>query len=198
MDKLMQICLQEFLFNLFVHFNKLILALLAQRGSSGVNEDQKALEMMLAKLKPSLFVNAHSDFSRLAEKLCIELNVLTCQVADAILVNALAAIVTMQRGQIKMNQKLYIELSDACPLVVGYEGDFVRDSDHLRVIGYSAPSILHGKPTGDGPDLWAQSSNGTGPSIAMMIPGSVSNESGYTEQDENVEDARKHKVQRLF
>ena len=201
-EKLVQIGQHEFLYNLFVHFNKLILALLAQRGSSEVNEGQKELELLLKKLKPSLFVNAHSDFSRLAEKLCIELNVLTCQVADAILVNALAAIVTMQRGHIKMNEKLYIELSEGCPLAVKYEGDFVQEGDHLRGYGYVSTSILNGKP---GADLWAQtapSSQPTSLSLGQMVPGSQIpgsvNMDEYTEQDENVEDARKHKVQRLF
>ena len=142
--------LTEFLQNLGEHMLKLLLAIGAKadeeemrllieqvKGSKGVmfmslknrppakdtdkkdKETGKPIASYTTSLKDSL-----KNLGNMAETACKKYNVLSCQISDAVLVNALAAIVTMQRAHIRMNEELYIESSTNCPLAVTWEGKF--------------------------------------------------------------------------
>ena len=167
-------------------------------GSSGNRSIGSSLELMLL------------GFGTTATEACKVYNVLTCQISDAILVNALAAIVTMQRVHIKINEKLYTQPSTSCPLSVPWEGTFgphgvqlwdrtgvdpqLRDgAEELTNVTPDVSSMLQNLPTSP-----------PGPPPTLNIP--FSQQSSYTERfpnendDEENDEERgsRNKVQRLF
>ena len=133
--------LTEFLQNLGQHMLKLLEAI----GAKPTDEALRALDVQINGLKGVVFLKidvpppykgqqteAHKStllehldkFQTLAQAACVEYKILSCQISDAILVNALAAIVTMQRVHIRWNEELYIESSTNCPIAVPWVGDF--------------------------------------------------------------------------
>ena len=133
--------LTEFLQNLGQHMLKLLKAI----GAKQTDQALRALDVQINGLKGVVFLKidvpppykgqqteAHKStllehldkFQTLAQAACVEYKILSCQISDAILVNALAAIVTMQRVHIRWNEELYIESSTNCPIAVPWVGDF--------------------------------------------------------------------------
>ena len=129
-------------------------------GKLGARDEDKIID----DLKKTI-----ESFGASCTQTCKALQILQCQVVDAILVNALAAVVTMQKGHIKMNEQLLIDSDPNCPILVSYTGSFHQDSAVLA-------------------------SNAENPAIILGPANNLVNE----QYEEQYEEHRRSKVQRLF
>ena len=173
----------DFIHNLARHMDKLFSATAKLRGKQYDNvrlagfirsfnlvRNHRPVNSGITEAEHEAVLNkAISEFSERCSERCTELKILQCQVVDAILVNALAAVVTMQKGHIKMNEQLLIDSDPNCPILVSYTGSFHQDSA-------------------------VQASNAENPAIILGPANNLVNE----QYEEQYEEHRRSKVQRLF
>lgn len=162
----------EFLLNLSKHMNKLFEATAAHTAAAYNPKELKVIETRIRLIPYFTFPDKKliSDFRDFCSEACKILQILHCQVVDAILVNALAAVITMQKGHMKMNEQLLINSDPECPISVQYTGAF-----HSADLAPNAES----------------------PAI-MMAGASNSNNPVMDKYEEQYEEHRRSKVQRLF
>lgn len=225
-EKLAAIGLTEFLQNLAQHLIKLLKAIEPNTSNDDKLAKLKLVEATILKMEGVMYQTVGDDptvrnsegtrvqvtslqnmllgFGSTATEACKVYNVLTCQISDAILVNALAAIVTMQRVHIKINETLYTQPSTSCPLSVPWEGTFGPHGVELWDRTGVDPQLRDGAEelTNVTPDISSMLQNvppgPPGPPPSLNIPSLFSS---YTERFPNENDeaqGSRNKVQRLF